>query len=110
MPPFAPSASLVFLTAAGLALVALVVDLLAAYRLPALAGLPLLVVYGIPALVLPQGLPGWLFVLPAVGYLVLLISDGGPRFRDWAQAAASSENWRHRGHVARTGAWFATSG
>ena len=98
VPPFAPSASLIFLTAAGLALVAIAVDLLAAYRLSALAGLPLLVVYAIPALVLPQGLPGWLFVLPAVGYLVLLISDSGQRFRDCAQAAAPGETWRQRGH------------
>lgn len=98
VPPFTPSASLVFLTAAGLALVAIAVDLLSAYRLPALAGLPLLVVYAIPALVLPQGLPGWLFVLPAVGYLVLLISDGGQRLREWAQTAPSSENRRRRDH------------
>ncbi|WP_019873150.1 transglutaminaseTgpA domain-containing protein [Sporichthya polymorpha] len=98
VPPFTPSASLIFVTAAGLALVAIAVDLLAAYRLPALAGVPLLVVYAIPALALPQGLPGWLFVLPAAGYLILLISDGGQRLRDGAQTGASSENRGRRGH------------
>ncbi len=57
---------------AGLGLVAWLTDLLAVtLRRPAVAGLPLLAVYCVPAALTPNGLPWWWFVLAGTGYLLL---------------------------------------
>lgn len=90
--PLAPSPAVTFLAVAGAAAMAILVDALAAsYRLTALAGLPLVVLYVVPAAVLPDGLPGWLFLLPAVGYLLLLVSDSRERLHRWGFPAGSPE-------------------
>jgi transglutaminase-like putative cysteine protease len=65
---------------------ALLVDLLAVtLRRPVLTGLPMLAVYLIPATRLPGG-TSWLgFVACALGYLVLLGTDGQDRLSQWGR-------------------------
>ncbi len=71
--PVAATPGVTFVVVAGVGIMALLVDALAVtYRQPALSGVPLLVVYTVPAVLLPQGLPGASFLLPAVAYLALL--------------------------------------
>jgi hypothetical protein len=88
-PPLTPSEQMTLIVVAGVALTALLVDLLAAgLRQTALAGLPLLALYIVPAAVLPDGLPGILFLLPAGGYLLLLITDSRERLLRWGVAVS----------------------
>jgi transglutaminase-like putative cysteine protease len=83
--PRAPSLEL--LTALSIALVAVIVDALAAgLRQAAWAGLPILAIYAIPAAVLPSSLGVLPFLLPAAGYLLLLATDGSLRIRSWGRA------------------------
>ena len=88
-PPLTPSDQITLVVVLGVALMAILVDLLAAgVRQTALAGLPLLVLYVVPAAVLPDGLDGALFLLPAVGYLLLLIIDSRDRLLRWGVAVS----------------------
>jgi hypothetical protein len=83
-PPVESSQGIVLLVVASIGLVAVAVDLLAAsVRQPALAGLPLLAVYCVPAALLPGGLPWYYFVAAAAGFLLLLSADAGDRIRAW---------------------------
>jgi transglutaminase-like putative cysteine protease len=85
-PPVPSGRGIIFLVTVGIALVALVVDLVAvSLRKPAVAGLPLLAVYCVPAAVLPGGLAWWWFALSAAGYLVLVGADGGDRIHAWGR-------------------------
>lgn len=78
--------SLVALTVAGVALVALAVDFLAAtLRQASWAGLPLLALYAVPTAVVPGGVTWLLFVTVAVGYLWLLVADGRERLTHWGR-------------------------
>jgi hypothetical protein len=89
--PVPSSRGLVFLVTLGLAVTALAVDTLAAsLRKPAVAGLPLLAVYCVPAAVLPGGLPWWWFLLAAAGFLLLVSADGGDRVYAWGQVLGSA--------------------
>ena len=95
-PPVESTQGIVLLVAGSTGLVALMVDLLAAtLRQPALAGLPLLAVYCVPAALLDGGLPWFYFLLAASGFLLLLTADSGDRVRGWGRVLASS------GHVGR---------
>ncbi|MGQ0843043.1 MAG: transglutaminase family protein [Sporichthyaceae bacterium] len=104
-PPVASSESVVVLMVAGVALVGVLVDALAAsYRLTGLAGLPLLALYLVPAAAVPGGVPPMSFVLPAVGYLLLLSADGERRLAGWGVAAiAGTDPDRGRGDRVRLG-------
>jgi transglutaminase-like putative cysteine protease len=75
------------LTGAGIGLVAILVDFLAVrVRRAALAGLPLLAVYSVPAAVRQQTV-GWLaFLLSAGGYLALLVTDAREQLSGWGRA------------------------
>ncbi|MFB9838487.1 DUF3488 domain-containing protein, partial [Actinoallomurus acaciae] len=75
------------LTATGIGLVAVLVDFLAVRaRRAALAGLPLLAIYSVPAAVRQQA-AGWLaFLLSAGGYLGLLVADGRDQLAGWGRA------------------------
>ncbi|MBA3743149.1 DUF3488 and transglutaminase-like domain-containing protein [Sporichthya sp.] len=96
-PPLTPSEQVTLVVVVGVALMAILVDLLAAgLRQTALAGLPLLVLYVVPAAVLPNGMDGALFLLPAGGYLLLLITDSRERLLRWGVAVSG------RGGEART--------
>lgn len=85
-PPVEAAAGMLLLVAGGIGLVGLVVDVAAAgLRKPAVAGLPLLAVYCVPAAVLPDGVGwGW-FVLAGLGYLLLIAADATDRVRGWGR-------------------------
>ena len=85
-PPVPAIRGVILVVCAGIGLVAVVVDMIAAgLRRPAVAGLPLLAVYCVPAAVLPGGLSWWYFVPAALGFLVLVGSDSGERIRGWGR-------------------------
>jgi transglutaminase-like putative cysteine protease len=80
--PVPDSDGLLLLTAAGVGLVAVLVDLAAVgLRRPALAGLPMLAIYSVPVAVLPDGLSFLPFGFAAAGYLWLLVADSIDRVR-----------------------------
>lgn len=83
-PPVPTRTGLVLLTAAGVAGIALLVDLTAVVLdRAAVAGLPLLLLFAVPSAVLPGGL-GWLpFGLGAAGWLGLLLVEGDDRVGRW---------------------------
>jgi transglutaminase-like putative cysteine protease len=95
----------VLLLAAGsIGLVAIVVDFLAVrLHRPAIAGLPLLVVYMAPIATTAKvgGLDGAIsFLLAAIGYLMLLSSDGRHRLRGWGRVVTV---WHYSGEDERLG-------
>src|SRR4051794_35538146 len=96
-PPVESTQGIVLLVAGSTGLIALVVDLLAAtLRQPALAGLPLLAVYCVPAALLNGGLPWYYFILAASGFLLLLTADSGDRVRGWGRVLTSSGRGGYR--------------
>ena len=85
-PPAPLTPGLVFLLTMSVALVAVVVDTVAVtYRSPALAGLPLLVLYAVPVSVVANGVSWVYFCLAAVGWLALLLADGRERLGGWGR-------------------------
>lgn len=75
---------LVLLTAAGVGVVALVVDVVAVgWRRAPLAGLPLLALYAVPAAVLPGGTGIVPFAFGVIGLLGLLAVDHQVRLANW---------------------------
>ena len=83
-PPVPTSTGVVAVTVLGVGLAALLVDVLAVpLRAAALAGVPLLAMYVVPAAVLRNGAPWWAFVPGAVGWLVLLTIDSRETLVDW---------------------------
>ncbi|WP_433468602.1 transglutaminase TgpA family protein [Spirillospora sp. CA-128828] len=83
------------LTAAGIGLVAVLVDLLAVrLRRTAPAGLPLLAMYSVPAAVREDGV-GWLaFGVGAVGFLALLMADARERVGGWGRTVTTGRRPR----------------
>jgi len=74
--------ALLLLTTIGIGLVAIVVDLVAVgLRRPALAGLPMLAIYSVPVAVIPENISPLSFLVPAIGFLWLLITDSVDRVR-----------------------------
>jgi transglutaminase-like putative cysteine protease len=89
--PVPATAGVVFVTAAGLSLVALAVDVLAVtVRRPAVAGLPLLAVYCVPAAVLRDGLSWPLFLVAGAGFLVLVAVDSVDRVQAWGRVLSGA--------------------
>ncbi|GAA0735068.1 DUF4129 domain-containing protein [Dactylosporangium roseum] len=71
-----------FLATLGVAVVALMVDVFAVVlRRPALAGLPMLAIYSVPVTVTTESTSWFPFVLGAVGFLWLLVTDNVDRVR-----------------------------
>ncbi|GGO02719.1 transglutaminase [Microbispora rosea subsp. aerata] len=85
--PVPPHAGITLLTAGGVALIALLVDVFAVrLRRAALAGLPLLALFTVPAAVITDPI-GWpAFVIAAFGYVGLLVVDGRERLSRWGRA------------------------
>ncbi len=103
--PLVPATHGVLLLAVGsIGLAAIVVDFLAVrLHRPAIAGLPLLVVYLAPIATTAKvaGLGGAIaFLLAAVGYLALLASDGRYRLRGWGRVVTV---WHYAGEDERLG-------
>ncbi|HUY51844.1 MAG TPA: DUF3488 and transglutaminase-like domain-containing protein [Streptosporangiaceae bacterium] len=88
-PPAPASHSILILTAVGIGVVAVATDLLAVrLRRPAVAGLPLLVLYCVPLTTSAhQGTFGTItvFALGMAGYLIMLAVDGRERLRLWGR-------------------------
>jgi transglutaminase-like putative cysteine protease len=88
-PPIPTTPGIVLLAAAGIGIVAIATDLLAVrLRRPALAGLPLLVLFCVPMTTIAN--PGWVaevvvFSLGIAGYLALLSADGREQVRLWGR-------------------------
>ncbi len=82
--PVPTTSVLILLAVGGISLVALLVDTIGVtLRLPALAGFPLLLVYALPAAVVPGGVPWWLLPLSVIGWLLLLAADARDDARNW---------------------------
>ena len=89
--PVSPSPALLLTATAGVGLVALLVDTLAVtLRRPALAGLPLVALYAVPAAVVPGGVPWLWFALAAAGYLALLLVEAQEKVGRWGWALPGS--------------------
>jgi transglutaminase-like putative cysteine protease len=103
-PPVPGGSGVVLLAAASIGLAAIVVDVLAVrLRKPAIAGLPLLVIYMAPiATAAKTGGPSGIitFLLAALGYLGLLASDGRHRLRGWGRIVTV---WHYAGEDERLG-------
>lgn len=88
-PPVQSMPGVELLAAAGIGLVAAITDLLAVrLRSPAIAGLPLLVLFSVPVTTSakPAGLGSSVtFCLAVVGFLALLAADGRERLRIWGR-------------------------
>ncbi|CAN5300537.1 DUF3488 and transglutaminase-like domain-containing protein [soil metagenome] len=83
-PPVPSRPGLVLLAVLGIGAIGVVVDLLAvSLRAAAVAGLPLLLLFAVPAAVLPDGLGWWPFALGAAGWLGLLLTDGSDTVSRW---------------------------
>ncbi|WP_327045115.1 DUF3488 and transglutaminase-like domain-containing protein [Microbispora sp. NBC_01189] len=85
--PVPANPGITLLTTTGVAVIALLVDLFAVrLRRAALAGLPMLALFTVPAAVLPEPI-GWpAFVVAAFGYIGLLVADGRERLKGWGRA------------------------
>lgn len=84
--PVAVTAGVGFLVVGGIALIAWAVDAIAVTsRQAALAGVPLLALYLVPATVLPDGVPWPLFMAAGAGWLILLLEDGRLQLSRWGR-------------------------
>ncbi len=84
--PVSGTRGIELLIVAGVGFVGVVVDAVGVtWRRAAAAGLPLLVLYLVPASVIPDGVPWPLFVVGALGWLLLLLSDGRDRLNRWGR-------------------------
>ncbi|MGN9839463.1 transglutaminase family protein [Nonomuraea sp. H19] len=85
--PVPTTQGITLLTAGGVALIAIAVDLFAArLRRAALAGLPLLALATVPATILPDPISWPAFIIAALGFVSLLIADGRERVGHWGRA------------------------
>ncbi|GAB2906594.1 DUF3488 and transglutaminase-like domain-containing protein [Nonomuraea sp. N2-4H] len=85
--PVPDTEGITLLTAGGVALIAIAVDLLAArLRRAALAGLPLLALATVPATILADPISWPAFIIASLGFIGLLISDGRERIGHWGRA------------------------
>ncbi|MDL4771020.1 MULTISPECIES: DUF3488 and transglutaminase-like domain-containing protein [Thermomonosporaceae] len=100
--PLVPGISL--LAAAGVGLVAVLVDLLAVrLRRAAPAGLPLLAMYSVPAAVREDDVSWLAFGLGALGFLALLMSDSREQVGGWGRAVFTPR-WSEEVPMAGAGA------
>ncbi|MGW0802950.1 transglutaminase TgpA family protein [Nonomuraea sp. NPDC002799] len=85
--PVPATEGITLLTAGGVALIAITVDLFAArLRRAALAGLPLLALATVPATILPDPISWPAFIIAALGFVSLLNADGRERVSHWGRA------------------------
>jgi len=103
-PPVSDTRGVQLLAAASIGLAAIVVDIIAVrLRRPAIAGLPLLVLFMAPITTAAKrgGVGGaFTFLVAAVGYLALLSADGRDRLRGWGRVVTV---WHYSGEDDRLG-------
>jgi transglutaminase-like putative cysteine protease len=84
---------LVMVTALGIGLVAITVDTMCAtFRLAPWAGLPLLLLYSIPATTVSGGISALAFIPAAIGYVVLLVSESRERLSRWGRVVGLADD------------------
>jgi len=87
--PTLATPNLEFLSVGGVGLVALAVDTMGvSLRLPGLAGIPLLLMYALPAAVVRGGVPWWLLPVAVTGWLTLLAVDNREEVLSWGRLLA----------------------
>ncbi len=92
-PPIPAGSGVVLLVVVGMAVVAVIVDVLSAsLGHPAVAGLALLAVYCVPAALLPQGVSWSDFVLAAAGFLLLVVAASADRARSWGRVLSGGSD------------------
>ncbi|GAA4226643.1 transglutaminase-like putative cysteine protease [Streptosporangium album] len=85
--PVPANTGITLLACGGVGLIAIIVDLLASrLRRAALAGLPLLALFTVPAAVISEPISWPAFIIAALGYLGLLAADGRERINHWGRA------------------------
>ncbi|WP_062351152.1 transglutaminase TgpA family protein [Herbidospora yilanensis] len=85
--PVPSTGGISLLTAGGVAFIAILVDAFAVrVRRAALAGLPLLGLFTVPAAVLNEPIAWPAFLIGALGFVGLLVSDGRERVSHWGRA------------------------
>src|SRR5215467_13280635 len=100
-PPVPGTNEIALLAAGGIGIIAAVTDLLAVrLRRPAIAGLPLLVLFCVPLTTIAK--PGWfgevvVFSLGIAGYLALLSAEGRERVRLWGRVVHTWPGQREPG-------------
>ena len=88
---------ILFLACAGIGLVAVLADTLAAtLRMPATSGLGLFAVVMIPAVLKPESVGGWYFLLAAGGYLLVLAAGARREQLGPAPGAGTPRGWLAR--------------
>lgn len=95
--PISVSRGVELITVAGVGFIALLVDTLAVTaRRAALAGLPLLALYTVPAALAPDGVTWQAFALAGAGYLGLLLAESRERVTRWGRPMRFSpgDEWR----------------
>jgi transglutaminase-like putative cysteine protease len=89
-PPVPATRGVILLVAGGMGIAALIVDVIAvSMRRPAVAGLPLLAVYCVPAAILSGGLGWGYFVVAGAGFLMLVGADSTDRIRAWGHVLSA---------------------
>jgi hypothetical protein len=84
--PVPTNTGLVLLTVIGLGLLAVLIDVLTGVlRRPALAGLPFLALFAVPAATVPKGVGILPFVAGGIGYLTLLMAESTERVSRWGR-------------------------
>ncbi|WP_066362170.1 transglutaminase TgpA family protein [Herbidospora mongoliensis] len=85
--PVPSTTGITLLAAGGIAFIAILVDAFAVrVRRAALAGLPLLGLFTVPAAVLNEPIAWPAFIIGALGFVGLLVSDGRERVSHWGRA------------------------
>ena len=75
----------------GTALVLVLADALArTFRLPAIAGIALLITLGVPFSVIGGGVPAWVFAATSAGYLLQIVAAEGDRLERWGRPLGST--------------------
>src|SRR5690606_36481832 len=97
------------LTVGGIGLIAILVDLFAVrLRRAALAGLPLLALFSVPAAVIRDPIAWPVVLVAGLGYIGLLLSDGRERIGRWGRAVLVRRS-RRAATTAAPGAYAANS-
>ncbi|MEV0648652.1 DUF3488 and transglutaminase-like domain-containing protein [Phytomonospora sp. NPDC050363] len=112
--PVQHSTGLIFVAVLGVGLMALLVDLFTiGLRTPALAGLPMLVLYIVPMTVMMESVPWLVFIPGALGYLWLLLTDNIHRVRRFGRRFTGDgrniDVWEPS-PLASTGRWLSAVG
>ena len=103
--PLDPAQGVAVLLIGGTGLITVVIDFAThTPHLGSIAGIPLLAVYSVAASVLLPDLPWYIFVSPAIGFLLVLVSESRRRVSAWATHPEPARRpWSGMPHSVSTG-------